>query len=77
MAGYKTFTSAADMGPYVSKLILELPEKVRTEFVDKAGFSVYVERKDAETGEVSANQGGASSILNTPEASRISADIAP
>lgn len=52
MAGYKTFTSAADMGPYVSKLILELPEKVRTEFVDKAGFSVYVERKDAETGEV-------------------------
>jgi hypothetical protein len=52
MAGYKTFTSAADMGPYVSKLILELPEKVRTEFVDKDCFSVYVERKDAETGEV-------------------------
>ncbi len=52
MAGYKTFTSATDMGPYVSKLILELPEKVHTKFVDRQGFSVYVERNDAETSEV-------------------------
>ena len=52
MAGYKTFTSATDMGPYVSKLILELPEKVHTKFVDRQGFSVYVERNDAKTSEV-------------------------
>lgn len=52
MAGYKTFTSAADMGPYISKLILELPEKVRDEFVCAEGFNVFVERCDRETGEV-------------------------
>ena len=39
MAGYKTFTSAADMGPYVSKLILELPEKVGVAAVPFAPFT--------------------------------------
>lgn len=52
MAGYRTYTSAADMGPYISKLVLELPCEVRTEFVTASGFNVYVERLDRETGEV-------------------------
>ena len=29
MASYKTFTTCGDMGPWVSKIILELPEEAR------------------------------------------------
>lgn len=52
MASYRTFTTVGDSGPFVSRLILELPYAVRAEVVDAAQFSVYVERKDPETGEL-------------------------
>ena len=46
MARYRTFTTVTDNGPYVTKLILELPQAVRTQDVDEGTFSVYVERID-------------------------------
>ena len=52
MAGYKTFTTVGDSGPYVSKLILELPASVRANDVTDRSFNVFVERKDVVTGEV-------------------------
>ncbi len=52
MARYRTFTTVTDNGPYVTKLILELPGAVRTQDVDEGTFSVYVERIDPETGEI-------------------------
>ncbi len=52
MARYRTFTTVTDNGPYVTKLILELPQAVRTQDVDEGTFSVYVERIDPETGEI-------------------------
>lgn len=50
MAQYKTFTTCDDMGPWVSKLILELPATARANDVDCASFSVYAERMDLEKG---------------------------
>lgn len=52
MAGYRTYTSAADMGAYISKLVLDLPEEARSEFIGKDTFNVFVERRDPATGEV-------------------------
>jgi len=52
MASYKTFTTVGDLGPYVSRLILELPSCVRAHDVSERSFSVYVERKDPATGEL-------------------------
>lgn len=50
MALYWTFTTVGDSGPWVSKLILELPHSARTDEVSAEGFSVYVERMDLERG---------------------------
>ena len=50
MASYKTFTTCGDMGPWVSKLILELPGTARANDVDCGSFNVYVERIDLEKG---------------------------
>lgn len=44
--GYYSFTRITDYGPYVTKLILPMPGKVKAGAVDPAGFSVYVERVD-------------------------------
>lgn len=52
MAQYKTFTTCGDMGPWVSKLILDLPDVARAAEVRADGFSVYVERMDLEKGGV-------------------------
>ena len=52
MAGYKSFTTVGDSGPYVSKLILELPASVRANDVTDRSFNVFVERRDIVTGEV-------------------------
>ena len=52
MATYKTFTTVGDSGPFVSMLILNVGSPVRDADLDPALFSVYVERKDPETGEV-------------------------
>ena len=50
MAQYKTFTTCTDMGPVVSKLILELPATARANDVTAGSFSVYAERMDLEQG---------------------------
>lgn len=49
--GYYTLTRVTDFGPYVTKLILPVPEPVPAEAVSPESFSVYVERLD-ERGEV-------------------------
>jgi predicted esterase len=50
MAQYKTFTTCGDMGPWVSKLILELPSVAHANDVTSDSFNVYVERMDLEKG---------------------------
>ena len=44
--GYYTLTRVTDFGPYVTKLILPVPEPVPAEAVSPESFSVYVERLD-------------------------------
>ena len=56
MATYRTFTTVGDNGPFVSKLILELPRAVRTKDLDEGTFSVYVERLDPKTGEIALDK---------------------
>ncbi|MCR4951886.1 MAG: prolyl oligopeptidase family serine peptidase [Solobacterium sp.] len=52
MYSYQTFTAVTDNGPYITKLILHAPEKVTAAQIGKDTFSVYVERKNPETGEI-------------------------
>lgn len=52
MPRYQTVTTVGDMGPWVERLILELPEPIRAHDVCPAAFNVYVERRDPATGEV-------------------------
>jgi len=52
MYSYKTVTVVTDNGPYITKVILSLPEEVNAAMVAKDTFSVYVERKNPYTGEV-------------------------
>lgn len=52
MNKYKIFTTMTDWGPYVTKLILELPCEIRGEHISPDSFNVYVERKDMATGEI-------------------------
>ncbi len=52
MFKYKTFTEVTDNGPYITKLILQAPEKIEAPQISIDTFNVYVERKDPETGKV-------------------------
>lgn len=52
MYKYSTVTVVTDNGPYITKLILEAPEEVKSDTISKDTFSVYVERKNRETGEI-------------------------
>lgn len=52
MLSYRTFTEVTDNGPYITKLILDMPQEVCAEQVGPGTFSVYVERIDNYTGEV-------------------------
>jgi len=45
---YKTVTEVFDWGPAVSKLVVNLGEKVSSKDIDKDTFKVYVERKLSE-----------------------------
>lgn len=49
MHSYKTVTQITDLGPYITKLILEMPESITPSMVQKDTFNVYVERKNAGT----------------------------
>ena len=52
MYKYQTFTVVTDNGPYITKLILHAPDTVTESQITTNTFSVYVERKDPETGEI-------------------------
>lgn len=62
MRSYKMVTTITDHGPYVSKLILELPFSIRREEVTKESFHVYVERLDEVTQELIYTQEWGSDI---------------
>jgi predicted peptidase len=49
---YRTVTKVTDYGPYITKIILPLPEYVKSEVLTKDTFNVYVERRSKKTGEV-------------------------
>lgn len=57
MARYKTYTTVGDMGPFVDRLILELPQEVRPTDCSTSAFSVYIERMDLEKGGVALSKG--------------------
>ena len=52
MATYKTFTTLGDFGPWVSKLILDLPCEVRADEVSPATFNVFCTRRETADGSV-------------------------
>jgi predicted esterase len=52
MADYKIFTTLTDGGPYITKIILELPCTVSENDVDISTFNVYAECRDEDTGEI-------------------------
>ncbi|MGI6040388.1 MAG: hypothetical protein ACOYBG_09320, partial [Eubacteriales bacterium] len=52
MYQYYTHTNVGDFGAEIDKLILKLPAKASISDVDKECFSVFVARKDPNTGEV-------------------------
>lgn len=52
MYNYKTVTQITDIGPYITKLILEMPEEIGPGMVHADTFNVYVERKNIDTGEI-------------------------
>jgi predicted esterase len=49
---YKTVTEVTDYGPFITKIILPLPESVSSEALSEETFNVYVERRDKKTGDV-------------------------
>lgn len=52
MATYRTFTTLGDFGPWVSKLILDLPCAVRADEVSPATFNVFCTRRETADGSV-------------------------
>ena len=48
MLRYKTYTEMTDFGPYITKLILELPERVRAGELTDTTFHVYAECREAD-----------------------------
>ncbi|MEH7096313.1 prolyl oligopeptidase family serine peptidase [Neobacillus vireti] len=49
---YMTVTEVTDYGPYITKIILPLPESIKSEALSEDTFNIYVERRSKETGEV-------------------------
>jgi predicted peptidase len=49
---YMTVTEVTDYGPYITKIILPLPQFVKSEVLSEDTFSVYVERRSKKNGEV-------------------------
>ncbi len=52
MTTYRQVVTAGDFGPWVSKLVLELPGEVSEEDVTPADFNVFCERRVRATGQV-------------------------
>ncbi len=53
---YRVIVEVTDFGPYASKVILPLPEKVKEGQLGPESFSVYVERRDLITGQIAMVQ---------------------
>ena len=51
MGNYRIVTTITEMGPYVSKIILQMPYEVCAAEVSKDSFNLYVERREWDTGE--------------------------
>ena len=51
-ATYATVTTLGDFGPWISKIVLELPHAVRSNDVDTRTFNVYCERHELADGTV-------------------------
>ncbi|HIZ45778.1 MAG TPA: prolyl oligopeptidase family serine peptidase [Candidatus Olsenella pullistercoris] len=52
MATYRTVTTLGDFGPWVSKLLLDLPCEVRADEVSPATFNVFCTRRETKDGSV-------------------------
>ncbi|HIQ99746.1 MAG TPA: prolyl oligopeptidase family serine peptidase [Candidatus Scybalocola faecavium] len=52
MYGYKTFTEITDMGPFVTKLLLQVPEGMGPKELGADALKIYVERKSAKDGKI-------------------------
>lgn len=52
MRSYRSLTEVTNNGPYVTKLILPMPIEIKDGDVTPDMFSVYVERKNRQTGEI-------------------------
>lgn len=49
---YRTVAEVTDYGPYITKIIIPMPEALKSKVLSKDTFNVYVERKDIRNGEV-------------------------
>lgn len=49
---YRTITEVTDYGPFITKIILPLPQNVKSEDIALDAFNIYVERRDKRTGEI-------------------------
>lgn len=52
MEKYKIITTITEMGPYVSKIILQMPFEVSQTEISKESFNIYTERREMDTDEV-------------------------
>lgn len=52
MYGYKTFTEITDMGPFVTKILLQVPEGMELAEITPDTLEIYVERKSARDGKI-------------------------
>ncbi len=52
MADYMTCTALTDAGPFVTRLLLSMPEEVAAGAAGPGTFSVFVQRRNRTTGEL-------------------------
>lgn len=60
---YATVTTLGDFGPWISKIILDLPREVRTSDIDAGAFSVFCARRKRDGSIVMRKERGASETL--------------
>ena len=52
MGKFKIINTVTEIGPYVSKIILEMPFEVKASEVSVNSFNIYTEKRDTETDEI-------------------------
>ena len=60
---YATVTTLGDFGPWISKIILDLPREVRTSDIDPGAFSVFCARRKHDGSILMRKERGASEAL--------------